>query len=232
MTERGRTERGRTGLAPPAPSVLVWDWDNTLIDGWAAISHALNAVFAAHAMPLWTIETTKANVRGSLRDTFPAMFGAAWTEARDLFYATLRIEHLAHLQPMTGAEAALAAGATWPQAVVSNKSGDFLRAEVAHLGWAGRFRAVVGAGDASADKPAAAPIHLALNAIHPADSTVWYIGDTALDMQAARAAGCTAVLVGLAEHDGGVDAVAPDLHFSDANALAERLGLLATGTEC
>jgi len=58
---------------------------------------------------------------------------------------------------------------------------------------------------------------------------VWYLGDTALDMQAARAAGVTAVLVGDAAHDGGVDHAAPDLHFLSAHALAARLGALASG---
>jgi phosphoglycolate phosphatase len=192
------------------PSVLLWDWDNTLVDGWAAIAAALNAVFAAHAMPAWTAEETRARVRGSLRDTFPGMFGDTWRSARDLFYATLAEEHLDHLQPMPGAAEALAAGAPWPQGVVSNKAGAFLRAEVAHLGWAPRFRAVVGAGDASADKPDPAPIRLALQPIGAAsDRAVWYIGDTALDMRAARAAGCTAVLLGDAAHDGGIARAAP-----------------------
>jgi phosphoglycolate phosphatase len=45
---------------------------------------------------------------------------------------------------------------------------------------------------------------------------VWYIGDTALDMQAARAAGVTAVLIGDAMHDGGVDRAAPDIHVKSA----------------
>ena len=63
---------------------------------------------------------------------------------------------------MPGAVEALTAGAAWPQGVVSNKAGRYLRAEVAHLGWAAHFGAVVGAGDAAADKPDPAPIHLAL----------------------------------------------------------------------
>jgi phosphoglycolate phosphatase len=217
-------------MSVPPPKALLWDWDNTLIDGWAGITHALNAVFVARAMPLWTAETTRASVRGSLRDTFPAMFGADWTEARDLFYATLRAEHLAHLQPMPGAEAALSAGGAWPQGVVSNKDGAFLRAEVAHLGWAHHFGAVIGAGDAASDKPSPAPIHLALKTMMPASAEIWYIGDTAIDMQAARAAGCTAVLVGLAEHDGGVSTVAPDLHFATLPELAARLRVLTSRT--
>ena len=118
---------------------------------------------------------------------------------------------------MPGAAEALAAGAAWPQGVVSNKAGRYLRAEVAHLGWAERISAPWSArATRRADKPDPAPILLALQRLgHPVDASVWYLGDTALDMHAARAAGVTAVLVGDAAHDGGIDQAAPDLHFPD-----------------
>lgn len=210
---------------PPPPRVLLYDWDNTLVDGWAGITAALNAVFAAFGRPLWTAAETRARVRVSLAESFPAMFGPEWERARDIFYTTLKHEHLAHLRPMPGAAAALAAaGGRWPQGVVSNKAGAFLRAEVAHQGWAGHFRAVIGAGDARADKPDPAPLHLALHEIGArAGPEVWYIGDTALDMQAARAAGCRAVLLGDAGHDGGAARAAPDFQFRDGHALAAYL---------
>jgi len=212
------------------PSILLYDWDNTLVDGWAGIAAALNAVFTVFAMPHWTAADTRARVRVSLAESFPAMFGNRWHEARDIFYATLTEQHLAHVRPMPGAAAALVAGAAWPQGVVSNKTGRFLRAEVGHLGWAGHFRTVIGAGDATADKPNPAPIHLALQQLSAtAGPTVWYLGDTALDMQAARAAGVTAVLIGDAAHDLGVDHAAPDVHFPSAHALAARLHALAIG---
>jgi len=210
------------------PTVLLYDWDNTLVDGWAGIATALNAVFDAFAMPRWSVSDTRARVRVSLRDSFPAMFGAEWERARDIFYATLKEGHLRHVTPMPGASEALAAGAAWLQGVVSNKAGHFLRAEVAHLGWASHFGAVVGAGDALADKPDPAPVVLALDRLgRPADHSVWYLGDTALDMETARAAGVTAVLVGDAAHDGGIDRARPDLHFPDARALAARLSALS-----
>ena len=212
------------------PTVLLYDWDNTLVDGWAGIAAALNAVFTVFAMPHWTAEETRARVRVALRDSFPVMFGARWEEARDIFYTALAAEHLAHVRPMPGAPEALLAGSPWPQGVVSNKSGKFLRAEVAHLRWQDHFGAVVGAGDATADKPDPAPIHLALAGLGAtASKSVWYLGDTALDMQTARAAGVTAVLIGDASHDLGVDHAPPDLHFPSAHALATRLGLLAIG---
>jgi phosphoglycolate phosphatase len=78
---------------------------------------------------------------------------------------------------------------------------------------------------AAADKPDPAPVLLALRACRvAAGAQVWYVGDTALDMQAARAAGCTAVLLGDAAHDGGVANAAPDHAFTDGAALAAWLG--------
>jgi phosphoglycolate phosphatase len=61
----------------------------------------------------------------------------------------------------------------------------------------------------------------------PADRNVWYLGDTALDMRAARAAGVTAVLVGDASHDGGVERALPDIHMHSAHDLATWLKSLA-----
>jgi phosphoglycolate phosphatase len=215
--------------ALPRPSAILWDWDNTLVDGWAAIAAGLNAAFRAFGLPEWTLADVKGRVRRSLRESFPEIFGPDWETAREIFYGEVRACHLAVLSPMPGAEAAIRAAArVAPQGVVSNKQGPLLRAEAVHLGWAPLFRALVGAGDAAADKPDPAPLRMAIEAcgltLGPA---VWYVGDTALDMQAARAAGCTAVLLGDAAHDGGVGNAAPDRAFADGHALAAHLARLA-----
>lgn len=214
-----------------APRAILWDWDNTLVDGWAAIEAGLNATFRAFAMPEWDRATVLARVRGSLRDTFPGMFGTEWERARDIFYDAVRASHLAVVRPMPGAAAAIAvAGQVTRQGVVSNKQGPLLRAEAAHLGWRAQFGALVGAGDAAADKPDPAPMTMALGAMGiAADPSIWYVGDTVMDMQAARRAGFRAVLLGDASHDGGIAAAAPDLHFADADALAAALLGLAKG---
>ena len=215
-------------LTDMRPSILLYDWDNTLVDGWAGITAALNAAFTEFGHPLWTVEDTRNRVRVSLRESFPVMFGDRWEHARDIFYETLTHQHLNHVSPMPGVPDVLQAGAGWPQGVVSNKAGAFLRREVVHLGWSRFFGPVVGAGDAAVDKPDPAPIHMALSQLgHAADPSVWYMGDTALDMQAARAAGITAVLIGNASHDGGVERAAPHIHFLSALDLCARLRDLA-----
>src|ERR1700722_1056450 len=132
--ERPPASRGRPGVSvTPAPSVLLYDWDNTLVDAWAGITTSLNAAFSAFGLPVWTVEDTRNRVRVSMRESFPVMFGDRWEDARDIFYQTLTRHHLQHVTPMPGVMAILRAGAPWVQGVVSNKKGDFLRAEVAHL---------------------------------------------------------------------------------------------------
>jgi phosphoglycolate phosphatase len=210
-----------------APRAILFDWDNTLVDGWAAIEAGLNAAFAAFGKPAWTRAQVLANVRLSLRESFPRHFGADWERARDIFQRVVTETHLEVVRPLPGTAELLAAAAPRPLGVVSNKQGPLLRREAAHLGLDAHFRALVGAGDARADKPDAAPLLLALAALgQDAGAEVWYVGDTAVDMQAARAAGCTAVLLGDAAHDGGVAACAPDLVFADGAALARHLAAL------
>ena len=210
------------------PSVLLYDWDNTLVDAWVGIAAALNAALGAFGQPLWTVEDARNRIRVSLRESFPVMFGPQWERARDIFHDAFSRQHLEHVTPMHGVPEALEAGTGWPQGVVSNKAGLYLRTEVTHLGWGRYFGSVIGAGDAAADKPDPAPIHLALAQLgRSADASVWYMGDTALDMQAARAAGVTAVLIGNAEHDGGVERAAPHIHFTSIYHLRARLRDLA-----
>ncbi len=208
------------------PAAVLFDWDNTLIDGWSGITAALNVVLAAWGKPSWTVAEARERIRGSVRDTFPEMFGPDWRRAQQMLRDTMMTQDLGHLTLMPGAEALVEAAARWPGAIVSNKEGGTLRREVAHLGWSARFGAIIGAGDASADKPHPAPIWHALAGIGVKPGReVWYVGDTGSDMQAAHAAGCTAVLVGDAAHDGGLRALeemgaAPHLHVEDGHALA------------
>lgn len=211
-----------------APRAILFDWDNTLVDGWAAIEAGLNAAFREFGLPQWNRAQVLANVRRALRESFPELFGTAWERARDIFYAEVRACHLQVLHPMPGAAAALEAGAALlPMGVVSNKQGPLLRAEAAHLGWDRHFGPLIGAGDAAADKPNPAPIFMALQSLglSPAPD-IWYVGDTALDMQAARAAGVRAVLMGDASHDGGIAVAGADQIFTNCHELAVALSSL------
>jgi phosphoglycolate phosphatase len=209
-------------LALARPRAIIFDWDNTLVDSWATIHDALNFLMASMERPPWTIEETRERVRLSLRESFPRIFGERWEEAQRIYLDRFRAIHLGRLTPLPGREAMLSALAADGHylAVVSNKTGAVLRNEVAHLGWSPLFGAIVGAGDAHTDKPHRAPVELALqpSGIAPGPD-VWFVGDTAVDMECALASGCIPVLLG--EHDGSAEFA----RFPPALTIADEAGL-------
>jgi phosphoglycolate phosphatase len=220
-----------SAASPPGalrPRAVVFDWDNTLIDSWETIHHALVVTFTAMGVEPWSLAETKERVRHSLRDAFPRLFGERWEEARRLYLDTFTAVHLERLRAIEGAEALLAGldrdGIYL--AVASNKTGAILRREAEQLGWTHYFGRLVGAGDAAEDKPAAAPLHLALEGSGVAcGEAVWYVGDTALDMECAANAGCLGVLLGEFDHaDADFTRFPPALHFPACAALAHHIG--------
>lgn len=180
------------------PRAVLFDWDNTLVDTWPCLIAALNRTLVHMGQQPWTDAYARMHIAKSLRDSFPEMFGERWEEARDFFYRSFAEIHLEQLVPLNGAKDVLdhlRALGLWV-AVVSNKTGTFLRQEAEHLGWTPLFRHLVGAGDAAQDKPALAPVEMALagSGIQPGPD-VWFIGDNRIDMECGHAAGCWPVLI-------------------------------------
>lgn len=213
-------------LSLQRPRAIIFDWDNTLVDSWGTIHDALNFLMAAMEKPLWTLAETRERVRLSLRDAFPAIFGERWEEARRIYMDRFQAIHLERLTALPGREAMLRALAADGHylAVVSNKTGAVLRAEAEHIGWSPLFGSIVGAGDAHTDKPHCAPVELALkpSGIRPGPD-VWFVGDTAVDMECAIAAGCVPVLLGELEADIGFAQFPPALTVADDVALFRAL---------
>ena len=181
------------------PRALVFDWDNTLVDTWRVIHHALTKTFVALGETPWTLEEVRQRVRRSARESFPLLFGARADEATRIFYAAFEADHLEHLRPLAGAEDLLRGLARCDglhRAVLSNKLGHLLRREVTHLGWTPLFTKLVGANDAKQDKPARDALEMALEAgdLRPGPD-VWVIGDTDVDIACGVDHGCRAVLV-------------------------------------
>jgi phosphoglycolate phosphatase len=169
---------------------------------------------------------TRERVRLSLRDAFPAIFGERWEEARQIYMDRFQAIHLERLTALPGRETMLRALSADGHylAVVSNKTGAVLRAEAEHIGWSPLFGSIVGAGDAHTDKPHCAPVELALkpSGISPGPD-VWFVGDTAVDMECAIAAGCVPVLLGELEADIGFAQFPPALTVADDVALFRAL---------
>lgn len=183
---------------PHAPTAVLLDWDGTLVDNWPVIHGAMNETLVAFGHRPWSLPEAMEKISRSQRDSFPKLFGERWREARDLFYRRFEARHLQELEPLPAAEELVLSLKELGLflAVVSNKRGDYLRREAEHLGWSRHFRSIVGATDASADKPDPAPVSLALrdSGIAPSQA-VWMVGDSATDVRTARSADCAAILV-------------------------------------
>jgi len=209
------------------PRAILFDWDNTLVNTWPTITECYRNTFTALGLAPWTTEEVQARAHGSLRDHFPKLFGERAGEAERVFYETFHRIHLDRLEPLPGAADLLARchDAGCYVGVVSNKVGDNLRVELAHLGWGKWISKAVGARDAKRDKPAPDPIFMALDGTGIApDHDVWMVGDTPADLKCAHAAGVLPVLFGgtgeltdvLREHP-------PRLHAPNCHALAALL---------
>jgi len=222
----------KDAVAMLPPRAILFDWDNTLVDSWATIHEALNFLMRAMGQLEWSLAETRERVRLSLRDTFPILFGQRWEEAQGIYLDKFREIHLDRLSPLPGREALLRALAKEEMflGVVSNKTGELLRREVARLGWSDFFGSIVGAGDAAADKPASDPVHLALSTSGvPAGEEVWFVGDTAIDMDCALNRGCIAVLLGDGAAPEEFARFAPRLSFADGTGLFRLLEGLRFG---
>jgi phosphoglycolate phosphatase len=187
-----------TRTRPRLPRAVLFDWDNTLVDTWPTIVECYRDTFTALGQTPWTANEVQERAHGSLRNVFPALFGERAGHAEKVFYDTFYRIHLQRLTPLPGADALLARAveAGCYVAVVSNKVGENLRAEMKHLGWDRWIKRAVGARDCARDKPAPDPIFRALDGTGIATSEVWMIGDTRADLECAHAAGCVPVLVG------------------------------------
>ena len=216
------------------PRAILFDWDNTLIDNWRVIHESYNVTLTSFGKAPWTLDEVRARTRASARDAFPALFGEDWREAERIFYAAFTARHLQRLEIMPGAVAMLEALGRHGLylAVVSNKKGPVLRREAEHLGWARHFGRLVGAGDAARDKPALEPVQLALHGSRvPPGPDVWFVGDTDIDIECGRNAGCFTVLL-RAEPPGERELLShhPHCHVADCAGLVDFVEQLAVSS--
>ncbi len=181
------------------PAAVLFDWDGTLIDCFESIIGGYNAAFSAFGMKPLSPAQAQQNIRLSLRESFPQIFGERWQDAQKIYLDYVRANHLEQLKPIAHSRELLEflVRLQVPTAVISNKTHALLEKEIAHLGWEHLFQTWVGAGVAARDKPAADPLLLAIEkmGISAPPETLWYVGDTETDMQAAHAAGFYPVFI-------------------------------------
>jgi len=181
------------------PKAIIFDWDNTLANTWPLIQHSIDSTMAKMGKEPWGLQKVKDNVHKSMRESFPEIFGDNWVEAGEFYKNTYRSIHL-NIALLEGSLDLINKinDKNILQFVVSNKIGETLRKEAKAIGIADKFFSLIGAQDASADKPSKAPVELALmgSDIELGKDEVWFVGDTITDIACAINCGATPVLYG------------------------------------
>ncbi len=191
-------------LALPKPKAVIFDWDNTLVDTWPLIQTAIDTTMQTMGREPWGLEKVRDNVHKSMRESFPEIFGDEWLRAGEIYKNTYQSIHLNQIQLLPRALELMNAleerGIV--QFLVSNKIGITLRKEAEKLGVNKKFFAMIGANDASADKPSREPVDLALmgSDLDPKKDEIWFIGDTIADVECAYNSGCRPIIYGHSTH--------------------------------
>ncbi len=204
------------------PKTILFDWDNTLVDTWPIIHKALVDTFEEMGHEPWTLDYVKRNVKKSMRDSFPELFGEGWEKAAEIYQNAYRVKHFSGLCGLPEVEdmLSLLQSSSIQIGVVSNKIGMQLRKEVSHMGWDKYFATVVGASDAKRDKPSADPAILALENMNQLPSEdIWFVGDTDVDIHCAINAGLFPVFYGSGEFAEADDMPSFRLHVASHNEM-------------
>jgi len=180
------------------PKVILFDWDNTLVDNWDPIYIAYKETLKSLGLKEQSKEEILKNAKYSLRETFPIIFKKDWKKAKKIFYNVFKKIHLQKIRPKAKAEKILK---TIKEkkiicGVISNKDSNLLRKEIKKLGWGKYFKVLVGANEAKKDKPSKFALLFALNKIYlKPNKNIWYVGDNDIDVEFAKKNKCTSIFV-------------------------------------
>lgn len=186
---------------------ILFDLDGTLVDSRADLALAVNAALRAVGLPERSLEEITGFIgEGSRRllekaiaphEELLAEAHAAWERA----YAAGLLQHTAFYPGMRELVAKLAGALPGKLAVHTNKPGKYARPILEGLGVSGLFARVLGGGDGSANKPSPEGVQWLLGELGAESQDAVYVGDSAIDVQTAQAAGLR--FVGVAWGYGG-----------------------------
>ncbi|MEQ8965660.1 MAG: HAD-IA family hydrolase [Azospirillaceae bacterium] len=209
--------------------IVLFDCDGTLVDTQAAVIGAFTAAGAAHGHaapdPAAVRATIGMPVDRAATVLFPGLdeagalaVAAAYKRHYDIEHAAGRTTAALYPGAADALDALEATGALL--GIVTGKSRRGLAGVLETHGWSGRFVTVQTGDDPGPGKPAPDMVWRALaeSGVEPAQAVV--VGDTAFDMEMARAAGVARIGVGWGYHP------AEALAAAGADALVERYDAL------
>ena len=173
---------------------VLFDHDGTLVDSLSCVVEATNGALAAIGRPVLTRDQVVAEMGWP---TTPRMGRHAGLDdpgqraalAKDFYVRLHAVPHLARAYPGVLALLERLRAAGVPMAVVSNNAGTFCRGVCATLGLAPYLSHILGEEDIPAPKPDGSGLLRGAQCLGVDPAECWYVGDTEVDLRAARAAG-------------------------------------------
>ena len=163
--------------------VILWDWDNTLVDTFDVIWHAQNDMRQRYGLPAFTKEQSKMAMNKSGRNLIADWVGVENAAEARKYYLSCYAHYSRDLELKENARSLL----NWTKdsgfynILASNKEGALLRKEVERLSVLDAFDRLIGAGVAAEDKPSKIFTDEAIKGLHV--DRIISIGDGASDVK-------------------------------------------------
>ena len=186
----------------PRPQALLFDLDGTLMDTAPDIAHSLNLALARLQFP----NVSEDQIRGVISEGGNAIiehcFGQTLSafdrqQLKEHFYQIYRDQACQHARPFPGIQELLlnlkAQGLAW--GIVTNRSTLLSQWMIQAHPFLQEAQCIVSADTTSHPKPHPAPLLHASESLNGSPQSSIFVGDSCIDMEAAKRAGMTALLV-------------------------------------
>lgn len=179
--------------------IILFDLDGTLIDSTEAVYEGFCEAFKHFKKAIPTFESVKSQI-GHTLDTMFHTLGVQENEIPQFISAYK--EHYrqicnAKTTLLPNAKEAILESYSFAQlGVVTTKTGQYSKMLLEHMGVGNYFTCIIGRENVVNAKPSAEPILKALESFSPLNKDkIYMIGDTPLDIQAAKNAGVRSIAV-------------------------------------
>ena len=191
--------------AGPGAAAVVWDLDGTLVDSAADIATSLNRLLGENQLAA----LDEARIRNMIGEGVAVLIRRGFAE-HGVTPDARHLEQLVERFLVVYAEVATASTRLFPgarealkslseaglrQAICTNKPESITRQVITGLGIAGYFDVVIGGDTLPRNKPDPLPLRTALERLQATPERSLMVGDSAIDVQTAHAAGVGVVFV-------------------------------------
>ena len=178
--------------------IILFDLDGTLIDSTEAILESFGVAFETHGKEAPSDEAIKAEIGHPLDVMFPTLGVvdeevAAYVHAYKMHYREISCAKTVMLPQAREAIALASEHATL--GVVTTKTAKYSIELLEHMGMMDYFDVLIGREDVENPKPDPEPILKAISRLDSDKSKYWMVGDTPMDLLAAKAANIDSVAV-------------------------------------